>query len=203
MLISCPPIILASRSPRRRQLLAAAGYEFTVQPPSEAAEGGVSSGETPVELVARLARQKAADVARHCQEGLVLGCDTLVECRGQVLGKPIDVEHARRMLQTLRGCEHHVYSGLCLWRVPGDRFAVEVARTTLEMIFLSDEQIEQYLRTGDWEGKAGAFGYQDGHDWLRILRGSESNVVGLPMELLADMIPRFHRPGMPGPSDPE
>jgi len=186
-----PEIILASRSPRRRQLLKHAGYEFVVCPPNDSAECGADRPELPAELVARLARQKAEDVAGRTNEGLVLGCDTVVECRGSILGKPEDVEHARRMLQMLRGSEHQVYSGVCLWHVPSDYRVVRVAVTRLLMSPISDEQVEAYLRTGDWEGKAGAFGYQDGHDWLQILDGSESNVVGLPMELLAEMIREF------------
>ena len=145
-------------------------------------------GETPAELVARLARQKAADVARRLSEGLVLGCDTVVECCGRILGKPADRDDARRILLTLRGQEHSVWSGLCLWVVPGHRCQVRVARTRLRMAPISEEQLEGYLETGGWRGKAGAFGYQDGHDWLEILEGSESNVVGLPLELLAEMI---------------
>jgi septum formation protein len=92
------------------------------------------------------------------------------------------------MLHLLRGREHHVLSGLCLWHVPSGRHWTEVAVTALLMEPLTDEQLEAYLETGAWEGKAGAFGYQDGHDWLRVLAGSESNVVGLPLELLAEMI---------------
>ena len=186
-----PRIVLASRSPRRRQLLEEAGYDFVARPPRDSAECGSDGPEPPDELVARLARQKAEDVATRRTEGLVLGCDTVVECGGRILGKPEDLQHARRMLQTLRGSEHHVYSGLCLWHVPSDRRAIRVAVTKLLMSAISDEQLEHYLRTGDWEGKAGAFGYQDGHDWLQILEGSESNVVGLPLELLAEMIQEF------------
>jgi len=192
MSVRPPRIILASRSPRRRELLLEAGYDFVVLPPCDSAECGVQQGETPAELVSRLARQKAADVAQRCDEGLVLGCDTVAECHGQILGKPDDFEHARQMLQMLRGCEHRVYSGLCLWQVPGNRYSVKAAETTLEMARISDEQLDRYLDTGDWEGKAGAFGYQDGHDWLDVLEGSESNVVGLPLELLAEMIREFH-----------
>ena len=186
-----PQLILASASPRRRELLAAAGYRFTVVPPGDAAERGGAAAEPPAEMVARLARQKAADVARRTAEGLILGCDTVVECRGRILGKPADREHARQMLELLRGSEHRVYSGLCLWQVPGNRHTVRVAITTLVMTPLADEQLNQYLDSGDWDGKAGAFGYQDGHDWLRIVAGSPSNVVGLPLELLQEMIEEF------------
>ena len=186
-------MILASASPRRRELLAEAGYDFVVRPPHESAECGQRPGETAAELVARLARQKAADVAARGEQGLVLACDTVVECCGQILGKPQDRSDARRMLELLRGHEHRVYSGLCLWIVPGGRHGVQVAVTRLIMTPISDSQLDGYLDTGDWEGKAGAFGYQDGHDWLQILEGSESNVVGLPLELLDEMLDQWQR----------
>jgi septum formation protein len=193
-----PPLILASRSPRRRQLLESAGYRFRVLPPADSAECGVCSGESPEQLVSRLACQKAEDVARRCEGGLILGCDTVVTCRGQVLGKPVDVEHARRMLTWIRGNEHHVLSGVCLCEAGVERWRVRVAVTRLVMEPISDGQLEDYLESGEWEGKAGAFGYQDGHDWLRVIEGSESNVVGLPLELLAEMIEEFRDGGAGG-----
>jgi len=183
-----PKLILASRSPRRRELLAAAGYRFEVRPPDETAECGSQSGETPGELVARLARQKAADVSREVERGTILACDTVVECDGRILGKPADRADARRMLRALSGRRHRVFSGLCLWRVPGGRPRVRVAETTLQMDRLSDGQLDEYLAGGAWDGKAGAFGYQDRLGWVHVLQGSESNVVGLPMELLAEML---------------
>jgi septum formation protein len=181
-------LILASRSPRRRELLAAAGYSFEVRAPSETAECGVCSGESPSQLVARLAYQKAADVARRIDHGLVLGCDTVAECQGQILGKPADREHARAILETLSGRQHRVLSGLCLWQVPEGQPAVRVAVTTLRMDKLTARQLDEYLAGDQWEGKAGAFGFQDGIDWVHVVEGSESNVVGLPMELLAEML---------------
>ncbi|MHB1033714.1 MAG: Maf family protein [Pirellulales bacterium] len=184
---TCPKLVLASRSPRRRELLAEAGYDFEVEFPDESAECGVCSGENPSQLVARLAYQKAADVGRR-RGGLILGCDTVAECNGHILGKPIDEEHARWMLRTLRSREHRVLSGLCLWQAPGGQPRVRVATTILRMDPLGDDQIDEYLASGQWAGKAGAFGYQDRLDWIHIVEGSESNVVGLPMELLAEML---------------
>ncbi|HET6883919.1 MAG TPA: Maf family protein [Pirellulales bacterium] len=181
-------LILASSSPRRKDLLAEAGYQFTVVAPSQSAECGLCSGETPPELVGRLAYQKAADVAGRIERGLVLGCDTVAECAGQILGKPADERHARQMLELLSGREHHVYSGVCLWRVPGGEPLVEVDRTTLVMRELSQPELDDYLKSGRWEGKAGAFGLQDRLGWLKIVEGSESNVVGLPLERLAKML---------------
>ncbi len=183
-----PKLVLASRSPRRRELLIEAGYEFEVVVPDEAAECGVCSRETPEKFVARLARQKAANVAQKISSGLVLGCDTVAECDGQILGKPANEEHARQMLQILSGRDHRVLSGLCLWNVPGGNPRVRVAVTRLRMDRLSAEEIDGYLASGLWDGKAGAFGYQDRLGWIRVIEGSETNVVGLPMELLAEML---------------
>jgi len=183
-----PRLILASRSPRRRELLAEAGYRFEVRPPSESVECGICSGEGPAQVVARAALAKAADIARQVDEGLVVGCDTVVELDGRILGKPADEEHARRMLQGLRGRRHRVLSGLCVWPVPAGEPDVRVAVTVLRMDPLGDAEIEDYLASGQWEGKAGAFGYQDRLGWVHVLEGSESNVVGLPMELLSEML---------------
>src|SRR5689334_22108836 len=141
------PLILASSSPRRRQLLADHGYQFTIIAPSESAEGGVSRGETASELVARLAHQKAQDVARRVAAGLVIGCDTVAECAGQILGKPTSRDHAERMLKTLSGREHYVYSGLCLWQRPSDGQRIEVEVTRLIMDPLTDEDLQAYLDT--------------------------------------------------------
>jgi len=184
------PLILASRSPRRQQLLTEVGYRFSVLPASEAAECGVCAGESAAQLVSRLARQKAADVAPRVDRGVILACDTVAACQGEILGKPANEQHARRMLQSLRGQRHHVYTGMCLWRRPDDLIMADVATTVLRMDVLSDREIDEYVKSGLWEGKAGAFGYQDRHGWLHIEQGSESNVVGLPLELLAALLPR-------------
>jgi len=142
------------------------------------------SRETPPELVARLAWQKAKSIASDIDDGIVIGCDTVAECLGQILGKPRNREHAGEMLRLMRGREHRVYSGLCLIRRPDDRVRIEVDVTKLVMDGMSEEMLESYLDSDAWEGKAGAFGYQDGLNWVHINEGSESNVVGLPMELL-------------------
>ncbi len=185
------PLILASQSPRRRELLTQAGYRFRVELPAESAECGICSRETPPELVARLAYQKAADVAQRTEVGIVIGCDTVAECQATVLGKPVNKRHARQMLRLLRGREHRVYSGLCLWRRPGDETLLDVEVTRLRMDCVTDQEMEDYLESGAWEGKAGAFGYQDGLPWIRVLEGSESNVVGLPLELFAQLLERL------------
>jgi septum formation protein len=186
-------LILASGSPQRRRLLAKAGYAFEVVLPGPHAECGICSKETPPELVARLARQKAADVAASLLAAppagtLIVACDTVAECAGHTLGKPKSQAHAREMLELQAGREQHVYSGLCLWPTDGGSPLVRVERTKLRMDSLSERQLAEYLESQEWEGKAGAFGYQDRAGWVHIVEGSESNVIGLPMELLAAML---------------
>lgn len=181
-------LILASRSPRRRELLAQAGYVFEVLPPREEVESGVSGDGSPAEVAARLAHAKAADVACRVTCGLVVGCDTVVELGGQRVGKPKDEAHARQMLRMLRGQRHLVHTGVCVWPVPGGSPQVGVATTVVGMDWLDDAQIEEYIASGAWRGKAGAFGYQDRLGWVHIVEGSATNVVGLPMELLEEML---------------
>lgn len=185
-----PSLVLASSSPRRRELLTRAGYTFQVIPPGADTESGPGPGESAAALVERLAEQKAVAVADGLERALVVGCDTVAECRGRILGKPLDVVDARAMLEQLRGSEHRVYSGLCLIDLSRAKKWTDVAVTRLVMDTISDKQLQRYLRSRRWEGKAGAFGYQDGLDWIRVVQGSESNVVGLPMELFLSMLER-------------
>ena len=181
-------LILASGSPQRRRLMAEAGYAFEVMIPGEHAECGPAAGEAPVDYAARMAYQKAVDVVDRVPAGVVIACDTIVECGGEILGKPADVADARRMLSALSGQTHHVYSGLCVWPRPDGPAAVRTAETRLVMNRLSAEVLDEYLASGQWAGKAGAFGYQDRTGWLKLVAGSESNVIGLPLELLAEML---------------
>lgn len=186
------PVILASGSPRRAQLMRAAGYEFTIQTAGDEAESGMGIGETAPQLVARYALRKAADVAARNDSGLIIAADTVASCLGQILGKPRDVEHAESTLRLLGGRRHDVYTGVCIWSAGSGRCVVDVVRTELMMQPISDAMLAEYLDSMLWEGKAGAFGYQDGNDWLDVVDGgSESNVVGLPMERLAELLENF------------
>ncbi len=187
-------LILASGSPRRRELLTEAGYRFRVIEPDPQVECGVCSGSGPEKLVVELALRKAHDVVRQLdlsQDSIVLSADTVAECDGQILGKPSDSEHARAMLVRLAGREHRVFSGVCVWRIgrssatPPD---LRVAATTLRMDPLDDLAIDHYVASDMWQGKAGGFGYQDRLGWVHIVSGSPSNVVGLPMEIVSSML---------------
>jgi septum formation protein len=194
-------LVLASGSPRRRELLVEAGYRpRVVEPRPGAEECGICTNCGPAELVVDLADRKLRDVldqfargeaAPPAATGVVLAADTVAECGGTILGKPIDDDHARTMLRSLSGREHRVYTGVALagWSGGGpgpvSRF-FEV--TVLRMDELSDPWIDAYVETGAWRGKAGAFGYQDGLGFVHIVRGSESNVVGLPIERIAGLL---------------
>ncbi|XZE19623.1 Maf family protein [Pirellulaceae bacterium SH449] len=184
-------LILASSSPRRSELLASYGYRFRVVEPDPTAECGVCSRETPPELVARLAYQKGSNVVDKIESGIVLAADTVAECVGIILGKPESREHAREMLCRLRGREHSVYSGVCLWDKASASRSVCVDVSRLVMDPISDQEVEDYLDTDQWVGKAGAFGFQDGPPWVHLKSGSPTNVVGLPMELLDSMLSKF------------
>jgi nucleoside triphosphate pyrophosphatase len=200
--MSFPTLILASRSPRRRELLAAAGYQFEVLAPDESVECGVCSERGPAGLVAELAYRKAVAIrARlhsnsqsaipNLQSATILAADTVAECDGMILGKPRNEADARAMLRHLRGRTHRVLTGVCVWPPAAAEPLIRVAVTDLRMDDLPDSAIDDYLATGQWEGKAGAFGYQDRLGWVHIESGSESNVVGLPMELVAEMLAQF------------
>jgi septum formation protein len=183
-----PKIILASRSPQRKRLLAEAGYEFEIVPPLAVDECGICSRKSPAEFVARLALEKASDVALQVGSGLIVACDTVAECDGQALGKPENESLARRMLEMLSGREHRVLSGLCVWQIPEREPLVRVAVTRLRMERLTPAELTAYVESWQWEGKAGGFGYQDRLGWVKVVEGSESNVIGLPIELLRDML---------------
>jgi septum formation protein len=191
MSIPQPSIILASGSPRRRELLQEAGYNFTVVPPAEDVECGLCSEFGPAGLVADLAYRKAAAVRKTLGNDaatVVLAADTVAECDGFTLGKPRDELDARAMLTRLSGREHRVLTGICLWPLDDRMPMIRVAVSKLAMDVLSEVQVDEYIASGQWEGKAGSFGYQDRLGWVHVVEGSESNVVGLPLEVLREML---------------
>ena len=187
------PLILASQSPRRKELLTEAGYTFTVRAPDDSVEKGVCSKCSPSQLVVDSAVAKAAAIAGQSVEqgigrAIILAADTVGVCKAEVLGKPVDADHARKMLQLMSGTAHEVMTGVCLWHLPSNHFLTFLEKTTVEMDVLSGEMIAEYLDTDLWIGKAGAFGFQDGLDWVRIVEGLASTVVGLPVERLPEWI---------------
>ena len=175
-------LILASASPRRKELLEGAGYRFEVIPST--CEEIVPENLAPKDIVEGLAYQKALDVYALHPEAVVLGADTVVCFDGEVLGKPKDKEDAARMLRLLSGQTHEVRTGFALL-APGIEFvSSEAAMVTF--FTLSDEEIERYIATGEPMDKAGAYGIQGkGAVLVRSVLGDYFNVVGLPIATVA------------------
>ena len=183
-------LILASNSPRRRELLRQAGYRFTVRPPP-IEDRGVSAAVSPGACAESLAYLKAmaAIEAYGLADGLVLGADTVVELAGRIIGKPADEADARRILSELSGSRHRVVTGLALVDVAAGRRLLAHAVTGIRMRRLSPEEIGAYVAGGEAMGKAGAYALQEtGDRFVEAVEGSLTNVVGLPMELLERMI---------------
>lgn len=183
--------ILASASPRRKQLLKQLIPDFAILPAK--GEERVNGTLTPSALVMELAKQKASEIAKtsEAQGKAVLGADTIVVQDNEVLGKPKDETDAVRMLSALSGRSHEVYTGVCI--IYPDEVSKKTVTVTdyacTEVIFnaLSQKEILDYVKTGSPMDKAGAYGIQDGNLVARI-EGSFSNVVGLPLELCDKML---------------
>jgi septum formation protein len=182
------PLILASASPRRRELLAQAGFTFEVIT-ADVPEIR-KPGEDPIRFVTRLAREKAeAVLAREDipPNALILGADTIVLLDEEVLGKPQDAPDAARMLRLLSGRTHQVITGVCLAKGKERQRAAEV--TFVRFTTLSDEEIEAYVATGEPLDKAGAYAIQGrAGRWVPRIHGCYFNVVGLPLALVSSMI---------------
>lgn len=172
-------LILASASPRRAELLRAAGINFTVR--SADVDETIQPGESPHDYVLRLSRDKALAVARD--DELTLGADTTVVINGEIAGKPVDDEDARRMLRALSGQWHEVLTGVTLTRA--GQVLSDVASTRVKFAEMSEAEVNWYVATGEPMDKAGAYAIQ-GHAALFVERieGSYSNVVGLPVQLV-------------------
>jgi septum formation protein len=182
-----PTLILASASPRRRQLLEEAGYLFEVDPP-EVDEPEPPPGTPPAEYTAHLAWRKAVIVAKRWRTGLILAADTVCAVGGQILNKPIDRKDAERMIRLQEGRDTEVITGLCLYRTDRDEWIGAIEVSLVRFKPLSDCERTLYLDSGRWEGKSGAYGVQDCDPFVSVVHGSFSNVVGLPMERLAALL---------------
>jgi septum formation protein len=182
-----PSLILASASPRRRQLLAEAEYRFEVDP-SGIEEPEPEPGTIALGYAARLAWQKAAEVASRRGSGLILGADTVCSVDGQILNKPIDRSDAERMIRLQERQDTDVISGICLYRADRHEWAGAVDISVVRFNPMSDQQRNEYLDSGRWEGKSGGYGVQDRDPFVAVICGSFSNVVGLPMEKLARLL---------------
>jgi septum formation protein len=176
-------LILASGSPRRADLLRAAGIEFTVRIAD--VDETILPGESPRDYVLRLSRAKALAVAGEGE--LVLGADTTVVIEDEIAGKPVDIEDARRMLRALSGRWHEVLTGVTLLR--GHKILSDVAITRVKFSEMSEPEIDWYVSTGEPMDKAGAYGIQGyASRFVERIEGSYSNVVGLPVQMVYEML---------------
>lgn len=183
-------LILASNSPRRIALLKTLGYLFDVVP--HGTEEYVSNDVSPEELVRRLALQKAEDVAQRVENAVIIGADTIVLLNHCILGKPIDSSDACRMLSMLSDAEHEVLTGVCLVETPSKKKSLRIDRTQIKMRHITDEEINAYVISGEPMDKAGAYAIQGlGNRFIEKITGSYTNVVGLPLELVKEMLNHF------------
>jgi septum formation protein len=184
-------LILASTSPRRRELLRQAGYRFKILLPGPIEDTSIRGAPSAAAYVESLAYLKAmAVIETHgIRKGLVLGADTAVELRGRLIGKPRDEEEARQILSALAGSVHRVLTGVALVDPGAGRRWIAHAATTVHMGPMSDADIRAYVASGEAMGKAGAYALQETADrFVERIEGSFTNVVGLPMELLERML---------------
>jgi septum formation protein len=189
-------LILASASPARRELLARTGLPFEVIPADvEEPAGGFTDPRTFVQNVSWL---KAAAVAPRISEGLVLAADTIAWINGHPVLKPADEADARRILRELAGREHELWTGVVLWRRPDDLQVIWQERTRVAFAALTDAQLDAYLATRSWKGHSGAYAIQEKDDpYVRVVEGSMSNVIGLPLETLTRVLAWFKPQGTP------
>lgn len=187
------PLILASASPRRAEILRAVGWPFEAN--AADVDETRRAGEEPVAYILRLARAKAERIAATRLFGLVLGADTIVVSReGDVLGKPRDEEDARRMLRSLSDGWHEVLTGVVLVRAESKRRLAGVERTRVRFAALSEEEIDWYVSTGEQADKAGAYAIQGRAAlFIKEIEGDYWNVVGLPIRLVYELARRFDR----------
>jgi septum formation protein len=176
-----PQLILASASPRRRELLQRASIVFAVTPSNISEEK--QPGETPEQYARRVAREKAQDVAQRQPGTWVLGADTVVVIDGTILGKPRDAADGYRMLRLLSGRTHQVLTAFALVDGAGTVRTSQIVTSLVTCKSLSDTQIETYLATGEPFDKAGAYAIQGlGASLIERVEGSYTNIVGLPMD---------------------
>ena len=183
--------ILASASPRRRQLLAEAGYKFTVIHPNIDESSFAADRISPGKYSEQLALAKAKSVVQKYPDSLVIGADTIVDSRGEIIGKPVDAKEARRIIQRLFSEPHKVITGLAICRFRDGVEIVTCDCTTVYPKQLTQDQIDEHIKSSRWIDKSGAYAIKEnGDEFIERIEGSLTNVMGLPMELLEQLLCR-------------
>ena len=183
--------ILASASPRRKLLLEQAGYQFEVivSDVDESKFPTIGPGVTSQSHTMELAFAKAKDVAAKYPDRLVMGADTVVDLDGRIIGKPADADHAEEITRMLFSAPHDVITGVALVKLCDNTKIVRAAVTKVYPKKLTEAQIAGHIDNGGWKGKAGAYGIQEtGDEFVERIEGSFTNVIGLPMELVDELL---------------
>ncbi len=182
-------IILASSSPRRKKLLAQAGFKFRVAEPAVDESVFPAEGLSSSEYAKSLALAKAESVAQNFPDYLVIGADTVADFEGEIIGKPADAKAAERILKKLFNATHKVITAVALVRLSDGTRIVESDVTTVYPRKMSEAQIASHIKGGSWQGKAGAYAIQEtGDEFVERIEGSLTNVMGLPMELVGELL---------------
>ena len=181
--------ILASASPRRKQLLTEASYEFIVIPHDIDESAFIIKGLKAGEYAEALALAKAKNVAEQYPNSLVIGADTVVDFNGQIIGKPADAKDAEQITRKLFSSAHKVLTAVAIIGLSDGIEMIESDATTVYPKKMNDEQITEHIKSGSWRDKAGAYAIQEnGDEFIEKIDGSLTNVMGLPMELLKKML---------------
>jgi septum formation protein len=182
-----PRLVLASRSPRRQELLREAGYDFIIDP-ADVDEDDYPAEALPADLAVRLARMKSHAVASKFPNDVILGADTIVALGDRIIGKPRDEAHARSILKLLSGTTHVVITGVSVIRRAIEYTEERRVMSAVRMRLLTHKDIDLYIESGQWQGKAGGYGIQDNDPFVQRMSGCHTNIVGLPMTTTKAML---------------
>lgn len=183
-------LILATNSSRRVALLKTLGYCFDIIPHN--IQESIPRNVLPTDLVQNLAFMKANDVAERVNNAIIVSADTLVFHKKNIIGKPKDARDAKRILSLLSNSKHSIFTGVCIIEMPSKKKLLRNEQTHITMKDISEEEIEAYIQSGEPMDKAGAYAIQgEGKKFIEEIDGSYSNVVGLPLELVLEMLRNF------------
>jgi septum formation protein len=182
-----PQLVLASRSPRRQDLLREAGYEFVIDP-ADVDEDDYPPESFPADVSVRLARIKSHAVAMRRPADVILGADTVVAFGDRIVGKPLNAAHASEILRLLSGTTHIVITGVSVIRRATGFAEEKRVMSAVRMKQLTRAEIDSYVESNAWQGKAGGYGIQDNDPFVTRISGCHTNIVGLPMKATKSLL---------------